>query len=180
MATSPWRLPLDRAVRYAVSDALASVKSHVYDLEYTQRRSPQELMTWNNYLVDLRALHQLLLNLPSLETAQWLTDNHAYGAPTFTPFVHGLTDARTSVQRVYSWLLSLPQETTADNMPELDETSVSLEQQQYIHQIYQALNKLQLLPTPGSDDWYNKYQPTVEKVFTPVTISQHSLEPVVA
>ncbi|MEO1182449.1 MAG: hypothetical protein AAFX51_16735, partial [Cyanobacteria bacterium J06636_28] len=65
MAAS-WRLPLDRAVRYAVSDALASVKSHVYDLEYTQRRSSQEVTTWNNYLAELRALHQLLLNLPSL------------------------------------------------------------------------------------------------------------------
>ena len=70
MATSPWRLQLDRAVRYAVSDALAAVKSHAYDLEYTHRRPTQEVTTWANYLADLRTLHQLLLNLPNLETAQ--------------------------------------------------------------------------------------------------------------
>ncbi len=179
MATSPWRLPLDRAVRYAVSDALASVKSHVYDLEYTQRRSPQELMTWNNYLADLRALHELLLNLPSLETAQWLTDDQAYSAPTFTPFVHGISDARTSIRRVHTWLLSLTQGTTG-GISELNNKSVLLERQHYIRQIDQALTKLQMMPTPGSNSWYAKYEPTVEKTLTPVTTSQPSLEPAVA
>lgn len=171
MAASPSRLPLDRAVRYAVSDALASVKSHVYDLEYSQRRSPQELATWHNYLAELRSLHQLLLNLPSLETAQWLTDEQADHAPTFTPFVHGINDARTSIRRVHSWLRSLPQGPAVSSTPTLEKNPVFLEQQYYIGQIDHALTQLQLLPVTGSDDWYTKYQPVVEleSVSTPQT-----------
>ncbi len=182
MAASLWRLPLDRAVRYAVSDALASVKSHVYDLEYNQRRSPQEVVTWNNYLADLRALHQLLLNLPSLETAQWLTDDQAYGAPTFTPFVHGITDARTSIRRVHNWLLSLPQKTAVDSTYEFEDKSVLSEQQHYAYQIDKALTKLQMLPTPGSEAWYATYEPTLEHSLTPLTTTapQQTLEPAVA
>ncbi|ESA32620.1 hypothetical protein N836_25230 [Leptolyngbya sp. Heron Island J] len=176
MATSPWRLPLDRAVRYAVSDALAAVKSHVYDLEYAQRRSPQEVGTWSNYLAELRSLHQLLLSLPSLETAQWLSDDQSHGAPTFTPFVHGITDAKTSIRRVHNWLLSLPQADVNDSSYELNGSSVLREQQHYIHQVDQALTQLQTLPAPGSDDWYARYRPTVEKAVASVTASQQSLE----
>ncbi len=176
MATSPWRLPLDRAVRYAVSDALAAVKSHVYDLEYAQRRSPQEVVTWNNYLAELRALHQLLLSLPSLETAQWLTDDQAASAPTFTPFVHGISDAKTSIRRVHNWLLSLPQSTS--NKDSYGLNSILREQQYYIHQVDRALTQLQSLPVPGSDDWYARYQPTVEKTVT--AASKKSLERAVA
>lgn len=172
MAASPSRLPLDRAVRYAVSDALASVKSHVYDLEYTQRRSPQELATWNNYLAELRALHQLLLTLPSLETAQWLTDAQADRAPTFTPFVHGINDAKTSMRRVHNWLISLPQATPEDSTHALEKTSVFREQQYYIHQIDQALKQLQMLPMPGSDAWYAKYTPAFEPLVASVASQQ--------
>ncbi|MEM9486885.1 MAG: hypothetical protein AAGA83_24700, partial [Cyanobacteria bacterium P01_F01_bin.116] len=161
---SPWRLPLDRAVRYAVSDALASVKSHMYDLEYAQRRSPQELATWNNYLAELRALHQLLLALPSLETAQWLKDDQAIHAPTFTPFVNGITDAKTSIRRVYNWLHSLPQTTSADSMSGIKNNSVLVERQRYIHQIDKVFQQLQRLPAPGSDAWYAKYKPVMEPV----------------
>lgn len=155
MAVSPWRLPLDRAVRYAVSDALASVKSHMYDLEYTQRRSPQELETWNNYLADLRTLHQRLLALPNLETAQWLTDDHAMHAPTFTPFVSSIGDAKTNIRRVYNWLHSLPQSTTRTAQA----NAALADQQHYTHQVDQALSQLQLLPAPGSDAWFRQYQP---------------------
>ena len=159
MALSPWRLPLDRAVRYAVSDALASVKSHMYDLEYAQRRSPQELAPWNNYLAELRALHQLLLALPNLETAQWLTDDHAMHAPTFTPFVSGISDAKTNIRRVYNWLHSLPQ-TAAEARMSGSKTSAALaDQQRYTHQVDQAFSQLQMLPAPGSDAWYRRYQP---------------------
>ena len=179
MATSPWRLPLDRAVRYAVSDALAAVKSHVYDLEYAQRRSPQEVVTWNNYLAELRALHQLLLNLPSLETAQWLSDDQAGTAPTFTPFVHGITDARTSIRRVHNWLLSLPQ-VAIDDSYELHSSTVLREQQHYIQQVDKALTQLQTLPAPGSDDWYARYRPAIEKPVTSATASHQSLERAVA
>lgn len=159
MAASTSRLPLDRAVRYAVSDALASVRSHMYDLEYAQRRPKQELATWNNYLAELRTLHQLLLNLPSLETAQWLTDDQADYAPTFTPFVNRLSDAKTNIRRVHNWLLSLPKASVVANESILD--SVALEQQHYMGQIDEVLTQLQLLPVPGSDDWHHKYQPVV-------------------
>ncbi|NEQ48974.1 MAG: hypothetical protein F6K11_02415 [Leptolyngbya sp. SIO3F4] len=162
MAASPWRLTLDRAVRYAVSDALASVKSHVYDLEYSQRRSTQEIATWNNYLSELRALHQLLLNLPSLEKAQWLTDDQSMLAPSFTPFVSGITDAKTNVRKVHNWLLSLSQE--SDSTSDLEESSSVLEKRYYTHQIDQAFKQLQMLPVPGSDAWYAKYQPVVESL----------------
>lgn len=159
MAATPSRLPLDRAVRYAVSDALASVKSHIYDLEYNQRRSNQELATWNNYLAELRTLHQLLLNLPSLETATWLTDAQADCAPTFTPFINGLSDARTNMRRVHNWLLSLPTDVQSNVVSNLDSGSELLKQQQYYtYQVSQALAQLQLLPRPGSNDWYDKYQ----------------------
>ncbi|MEM1250791.1 MAG: hypothetical protein AAGI69_00065 [Cyanobacteria bacterium P01_H01_bin.21] len=178
MATSLWRLPLDRAVRYAVSDALASVKSHVYDLEYNQRRSPHEVTTWNNYLTELRVLHQLLLNLPSLETAQWLSDDQAYTAPTFTPFVNGITDARTSIRRVHGWLLSLPQ--VAADSTSVASSSLLSEQNYYFNQVDEALTQLQLLPAPGSDAWYAKYEPNVEKTVTSVKPSQQSLERAVA
>ncbi|MEO0395424.1 MAG: hypothetical protein AAF243_05470 [Cyanobacteria bacterium P01_A01_bin.137] len=157
MAAS-WRLPLDRAVRYAVSDALASVKSHVYDLEYTQRRSSQEITTWNNYLAELRALHQLLLNLPSLEKAHWLTEDQEINAPTFTPFVHGINDAKTNVRRVHNWLLSLSQP-IADSTSELSNDSDVMGQTHYTHQVNQALTQLQTLPTPGSKAWQIRYQP---------------------
>ncbi|MBE9067914.1 hypothetical protein IQ260_14770 [Leptolyngbya cf. ectocarpi LEGE 11479] len=163
MAASVSRRPLDRAVRFAVSDALASVKSHVYDLEYTQRRSPEELVAWNNYLAELRSLHQLLLNLPSLETAEWLTDDQADHAPTFTPFVHGINDAKTSIRRVHNWLLSLPQASFTED------SAFFLERNQYVHQVDQALNQLQRLPVAGSDAWYAKYQPAVETVETVVS-----------
>lgn len=176
MATSFWRLPLDRAVRYAVSDALASVKSHVYDLEYAQRRSPQEVTTWNNYLAELRALHQLLLDLPSLETAQWLTEDHAYRAPTFTPFFSGITDAKTSLRRVHGWLLSISQ--PAEGSTFKLKSSVLLEQQHYFHQVDQALTQLQLLPTPGSDAWYARYQASTPTVT--LATPQHPLERAVA
>ncbi|MBT9311652.1 hypothetical protein [Leptothoe kymatousa] len=159
MAASPSRLPLDRAVRYAVSDALASVRSHMYDLEYAQRRSKQELAAWNNYLAELRALHQLLLNLPSLETAEWLTDDQADYAPTFTPFVNRLSDAKTNIRRVHNWLLSLPN--AASVMGESSLNSVAFEQQHYMGQIDHALTQLQLLPVPGSDEWHSKYQPVI-------------------
>ncbi|EKV00830.1 hypothetical protein Lepto7375DRAFT_2965 [Leptolyngbya sp. PCC 7375] len=178
MATSPWRLPLDRAVRYAVSDALASVKSYVYDLEYSQRQSSQEVITWNNYLADLRDLHQLLLNLPSLETAAWLTDDDAYNAPTFTPFVNGIADAKTSIRRVHGWLLSLPHGTT-DHKSERRSRSISIEQEYYFRQIDKALTQLQLMPTPGSEAWYTKYEPAVEKVAS-VKASQQPRERAVA
>ncbi|MEM6252078.1 MAG: hypothetical protein AAF821_04070 [Cyanobacteria bacterium P01_D01_bin.156] len=168
MAASPSRLPLDRAVRYAVSDALASVKSHLYDLEYNQRRSNHELASWNNYLSELRALHQLLLNLPSLETAEWLTDAQADCAPTFTPFIHSLGDARTNIRRIHNWLLTLPKDALAD----ADSDSVVLEQQQYyIYQINCALSQLQLLPRPGSDDWYERYQPAMQKPLSEAKLS---------
>ncbi len=180
MATSPWRLPLDRAVRYAVSDALASVKSHVYDLEYAQRRSTQEVVTWNNYLAELRALHQLLLSLPSLETAQWLTDDQAISAPTFTPFVHGINDARTSIRRVYNWLLSLPPAPVKDIAYELNGNSMLREQRYYINQVDRALTQLQTLPIPGSDEWYTRYQPAAEKTVASVAVPQSSLERAVA
>ena len=160
MAAS-WRLPLDRAVRYAVSDALASVKSHVYDLEYTQRRSSQEVTTCYIYLAELRALLQLLLNLPSLEKAQWLTDDQAIHAPTFTPFVHSINDAKTNVSRVHNWLLSLSQATTSSTS-ELSNDSDLMGQKHYTHQVSQALTQLQTLPTPGSKAWQIKYQPSVE------------------
>ena len=156
--------------------ALASVKSYVYDLEYTHRRSPQELATWHNYLAELRSLHQLLLALPSLETAQWLTDEQADYAPTFTPFVHGIADAKTSIRRVHSWLFSLPQ--VADSTSAQKKDSVFLEQQYYVHQIDRALKQLQTLPTPGSDAWYVKYEPVAEPV-APMS-SQHQLVPAVA
>lgn len=159
MAVSPSRLPLDRAVRYAVSDVIASVKSHIYDLEYNQRRSNQELATWKNYLADLRNLHQRLLNLPNLETADWLTDAQADRAPTFTPFVNGLSDARTNMRRVHSWLLSLPKEAFSAGT---SNTDVLKQQQYYTHQVHQALTKLQQLPRPGSDAWHNQYQPVVQ------------------
>lgn len=178
--TTPWRLPLDRAVRYAVSDALASVKSHVYDLEYAQRRSPQEVSTWSNYLAELRSLHQLLLGLPNLETAEWLTDDQAYGAPTFTPFVHGITDAKTSIRRVHGWLHSLPQETVGNTSESKDE-SLLFEQQHYIHQIEQALTQLQMLPAPGSDAWRKRYEPSIEKAIKSAKSSQQqTLERAVA
>ncbi|MEO0351313.1 MAG: hypothetical protein AAF282_14830 [Cyanobacteria bacterium P01_A01_bin.15] len=161
MATSTLRLQLDRAVRYAVSDALAAVKSHMYDLEYVQRRSPQELTTWNNYLVELRALHQRLLNLPSLETAQWLGDERAEQAPTFTPFVNRISDAKTNIRRVHSWLISLSQAATTGH--ESDESAVALlEQKNYSHQVAQALKQLERLPAPGSEAWLRKYQSAVE------------------
>lgn len=160
MAAS-WRLPLDRAVRYAVSDALASVKSHTYDLEYTQRRSPQEVTTWNNYLADLRALHQLLLNLPNLEKAQWLTEDQANNAPTFTPFVSSINDAKTNMHRVHSWLLSLSQ-TAAASTSELTESANIVEQRHYTHQVSNVLTQLQTLPTPGSKAWQTRYAPAVE------------------
>lgn len=170
MAASISRRPLDRAVRFAVSDALASVKSHVYDLEYTQRRSPKELVAWNNYLTELRSLHQLLLSLPSLETAAWLTDEQADHAPTFTPFVHGITDAKTSIRRVHNWLLSLPPASlTEDSAFVREDSSVSLERNQYVHQVDQALTQLQRLPVAGSDAWYTKYQPAAETVETVVS-----------
>lgn len=164
MAASVSRLPLDRAVRYAVSDALASVKSYVYDLEYTHRRSPQELATWHNYLTELRSLHQLLLALPNLETAQWLTDEQVDYAPTFTPFVHGIADARTSIRRVHSWLSSLPQVHALDSASARGKDSVFLEQQYYVHQVERALKQLQALPKPGSDAWHAKYEPVTEPV----------------
>ena len=176
MKTSAWRLPLDRAVRYAVSDALASVKSHVYDLEYTQRRSPQEIISWKNYLAELRGLHQLLLNLPSLETAQWLADNHAHSAPTFTPFVHGITDAKTNIRRVHGWLASLAQTTLDDSTSDLKTKSALSEQQYYLNQVEQAVVQLQTLPTPLSSAWYAKYEPAVEKL----TPAQQSRERAVA
>lgn len=160
MAAS-WRLPLDRAVRYAVSDALASVKSHVYDLEYTQRRSPQEVTTWNNYLADLRKLHQLLLNLPSLEKAQWLTEDQAENAPTFTPFVSSINDAKTNMRRVNNWLLSLSQVAEASTS-ELIESSDIMEQKHYTHQVNNVLTQLQTLPAPGSKAWQTKYEPAVD------------------
>ena len=158
MATSTLRLQLDRAVRYAVSDALAAVKSHMYDLEYVQRRSPQELTTWNNYLVELRALHQRLLNLPSLETAQWLGDERTEQAPTFTPFFSGISDAKTNIRRVHSWLISLSQ--TATTGQEAD--AALLEQKNYSHQVTQALKQLERLPAPGSEAWLYRYQSAVE------------------
>ena len=158
MAAS-WRLPLDRAVRYAVSDALASLKSHENDLENTQRRSSQEVTTWNNYLAELRALHQLLLNLPSLEKAQWLTDDQSINAPTFTPFVHSINDARTNVRRVHNWLLSLSESTT-DSTLELSNDSDVMGQTHYTHQVNQALIQLQTLPSPGSKAWQIRYQPS--------------------
>lgn len=167
MAASVSRRPLDRAVRFAVSDALASVKSHVYDLEYTQRRSPEELAVWNNYLAELRSLHQLLLGLPSLETAEWLTDEQADHAPTFTPFVHGITDAKTSIRRVHNWLLSLPQVSLVKDSAFVENSSVFLERNQYVHQVEQVLTQLQRLPAAGSDAWYTKYQPAVETVVSP-------------
>lgn len=168
MAVSPSRRPLDRAVRFAVSDALASAKSHLYDLEYTQRRSPDELVAWNNYLAELRSLHQLLLGLPSLETAEWLTDDQADHAPTFTPFVHGITDAKTSIRRVHNWLLSLPQVSLMDGGTFVSESnSVFLERNHYVHQVDKALTQLQRLPVVGSDAWYTKYQPAVETVVSP-------------
>lgn len=170
MTTSTWRLPLDRAVRYAVSDALASVKSHVYDLEYTQRRSPQELISWKNYLTELRGLHQLLLNLPSLETAQWLADKHAHSAPTFTPFVHGITDAKTSIRRVHGWLASLSQATLDDSTSDLNNNSTLSEQQYYFNQVDQALVQLQALPTPLSSAWHAKYEPAIDTL----TVAQPS------
>ncbi|MGD1854498.1 MAG: hypothetical protein ACFB2W_09615 [Leptolyngbyaceae cyanobacterium] len=157
MAASSWKLTLDRAVRYAVSDGLASVKSYVYDLEYTQRRSTQEIAAWNNYLRELRELHQLLLTLPNLEKAEWLSDDQIIGAPTFTPFMSGITDAKTNVRKVHSWLFSLLQ--SGDLAAAADQTSVSLEQEYYTHQVDQVLKQLQLLPAPGSDTWYTKYQP---------------------
>jgi len=174
MAAFPWRLTLDRAVRYAVSDALASVKSHVYDLEYGQRRSTQEIATWNNYLAELRALHQLLLNLPSLEKAEWLTEEQATNAPSFTPFVSGISDARTTIRKAHSWLLSLPK--VADSTSGLEKNSVVLEQQYYIHQVDQAFSQLHRLPAPGSDAWYAKYQP----VLTTSVVAQQSLAKAVA
>ena len=164
MAASLSRLPLDRAVRYAVSDALASVKSYVYDLEYTQRRSSHELATWHNYLTELRSLHQLLLTLPSLETAQWLTDEQADYAPTFTPFLHGITDARTSIRRVHNWLSSLPQVAAFNSASARGKDSALLEQQYYVHQVERALRQLQSLPKPGSDAWFAKYEPVTEPV----------------
>lgn len=179
MAASPWRLPLDRAVRYAVSDALAAVKSYVYDLEYTQRRSPQEVVTWNNYLAELRSLHQLLLGLPSLEAAQWLTDDQAVSAPTFTPFVHGINDARTSIRRVHTWLLSLPPATAKGSAHELTSNTVLEEQRYYVSQVDRALTQLQTLPVPGSNEWYARYQPAVEKTVATVA-PQPSLERAVA
>lgn len=179
MSASLWRLPLDRAVRYAVSDALASVKSHVYDLEYTQRRSPQELKSWNNYLAELRSLHQLLLSLPSLETAQWLTDEHGHSAPTFTPFVHGITDAKTNIQRVHGWLASLSRATAKDSTPEPVNSSTLSEQQYYFNQVDHVLAKLQMLPTPLSKAWLTKYEPAVEKL-TSVRAPQQSRERAVA
>ncbi|NEP61503.1 MAG: hypothetical protein F6K31_31890 [Symploca sp. SIO2G7] len=179
MAVSPLRLPLDRAVRFAISDALASVKSHMYDLEYIQRRPPQELATWNRYLTELRSLHQLLLALPSLETAQWLTDEQADGAPTFTPFINSISDAKTSIRRVHSWLLSLPQVKLADDTSDFFISAAAVsEQQQYVRQVDRVLKQLQTLPAPGSDAWYAKYKSTSEPV-KPVT-SQHRLVSAVA
>lgn len=178
MAASPWRLTLDRAVRYAVSDALASVKSHVYDLEYTQRRSTQEVAAWNNYLAELRALHQLLLSLPSLENASWLTEAQSINAPTFTPFVSGITDAKTNIRKVHNWLQSLPQ--TAGNTSALEKSSVGLEQQYYTHQVEQVLTQLQMLPAPGSDAWYAQYQPVLEKTTVTPVASQQPLVRAVA
>lgn len=176
MAAS-WKLTLDRAVRYAVSDALAAVKSHIYDLEYSQRRPNQEVSTWNNYLVDLRNLHQLLLNLPSLEKAQWLADEQSIHAPSFTPFVSGITDARTTIRKVHNWLQSLPAADSADGVQGLEDSSVSLEQEYYTHQVDQALTQLQQLPTPGSKLWYTQYQPAV---VNPVVSAQTSLTRAVA
>ncbi|MEA5466758.1 hypothetical protein [Leptothoe sp. PORK10 BA2] len=160
MAAS-WKLPLDRAVRYAVSDALASVKSHVYDLEYTQRRSPKEVTTWNNYLAELRALHQLLLNLPSLEKAQWLTEEDTNNAPTFTPFVSGISDAKTNIHRVHSWLLSLSQ-VAKTGTSAMVESSDLMEQEYYTRQVNHALTQLQALPVPGSKAWQTRYQPSAD------------------
>ena len=179
MAASPSRLPLDRAVRYAVSDALASVKSYIDDLEYNQRRSNQELVVWKNYLAELRTLHQLLLSLPSLETADWLTDEQAEHAPTFTPFVSGLSDAKTNVRRIYTWLLSLSSGSSAKAASNLENNSDLLEQQKfYTHQIDQVLTQLQLLPKPGTNDWYDKYQPAVEQVESEVLVT--SAQPLVS
>lgn len=162
MTSVSWRLTLDRAVRYAVSDALAAVKSHIYDLEYSQRRSAQELGSWNNYLAELRGLHQLLLNLPSLEKAQWLTEDDSLYAPTFTPFVSGITDAKTNVRKVHNWLISLPTLESTNSTSDLGNGSVSLEQEYYTHQVNQVLKQLQLLPAPGSKGWYAKYQTVAE------------------
>ncbi|MEM7795291.1 MAG: hypothetical protein AAF579_12690 [Cyanobacteria bacterium P01_C01_bin.118] len=162
MTSASWRLTLDRAVRYAVSDALASVKSHVYDLEYSQRRSTQEVDSWNNYLAELRDLHQRLLNLPSLEKAEWLSEEHGYYAPAFTPFVSGITDAKTNVRKVHNWLMSLSALEPTYSQSHLGDSSVSLEQEYYVHQVDQVLKQLQLLPTPGSKSWYAKYEPVVE------------------
>ena len=173
MTSASWRLTLDRAVRYAVSDALASVKSHVYDLEYSQRRSTQEVGSWNNYLAELRDLHQQLLNLPSLEKAQWLTEEHAYYAPTFTPFVSGITDAKTNVRKVHNWLMSLP-------ALESENSSISLEQEYYVHQVDQVLRQLKLLPTPGSKGWYTKYEPPVVETIPSTTTHHQSLVKAVA
>ncbi|MEM7062964.1 MAG: hypothetical protein AAF572_07360 [Cyanobacteria bacterium P01_B01_bin.77] len=179
MAASPSRRPLDRAVRFAVSDALASVKSHVYDLEYTQRRSPEELVAWNNYLAELRSLHQLLLSLPSLETAEWLTDEQADHAPTFTPFVHGITDAKTSIRRVHTWLLSLSKVSLAeDSTFTLEDNSVSLKRSQYVRQVEQVLTQLQRLPAAGSDAWYIKYQPAAETPTVETVVSPQRSQPV--
>jgi len=173
MTTSAWKLQLDQAVRYAVSDALASVRYQVSEIESNQNQSPPEwsdhLQTWSNYLLELRALHQQLLNLPSLETAQWLTDNDAELAPTFTPFVNSIYDAKVSVQRVHNWLLSLPQTTLTDNVTDFVSTSAFLERQNYINQVTEALTQLTMLPSPGSEDWVTRYQSDDKVLSTPVT-----------
>ena len=178
MAAS-WKLTLDRAVRYAVSDALAAVKSHIYDLEYSQRRSSQEVSTWNNYLVDLRTLHQQLLGLPSLEKAQWLGDEQSLYAPSFTPFVSGINDAKTNIRKVHSWLGSLPAAGTAAGTSVQQERSAGLEQEYYTRQVNHVLQQLLQLPAPGSKTWYARYQPAVE-VMTPVVSAQTSFAKAVA
>ena len=86
------------------------------------------------------------------------------GAPTFTPFVHGISDAKTNIQRVHSWLLSLPQADVLGSASDLSKKSVLLEQENYVHQIYQVLTQLEMLPVPGSEAWLAKYQPTIEPV----------------
>lgn len=144
MQSSPWRLQLDRSVRFAVSDTLASVKSSISEMDHANQLSPQEKADWNDYLAELRRLHGELLALPNLETAAWLSEDLAVRAPLSTPFFTGLHDAKTQLRRVYGWLNSLPQSASGP------------EKQRYAEMIEQALIHAQNLLVPGSEAWLNR------------------------
>jgi hypothetical protein len=114
MNTLTWKWELDRAVRYAISDTVASVRCRICELEKLQSEDPysahiRTLSAWRNYFDQLRALHQQLLALPDLETAAWIPEDLDYTAPRFMAFTTGIKDARNVLLRMMRWLKALPE-----------------------------------------------------------------------